>query len=74
MLVPNILGTHLLHVGKRCDKKAKVNLKIYGMAAWETNNSNTHMAQYIKKQSQSYNEIWLVNRIYREKDFSSKVM
>ena len=36
-------------------KKAKVNFKIYGVTTWETNNCNTFMAQYLKKQRQSDN-------------------
>ena len=38
---------------------------------WQTNNYNTHIAQYLKKQSQLDNEIWSVNRIY-QKYFSWK--
>ena len=38
--------------------KAKVNFKIYDVTDWTTNNYNTHIAQYLKKQSQSDNEIW----------------
>ena len=37
------------HVGKRLDEKAKVNFKIYEATDWETNNYNTHTAQYLKK-------------------------
>ena len=37
------------HVGKRLDKKLKVNLKIYVVTAWLTNYYNTHIGQYIKK-------------------------
>ena len=29
------------HVGRRFDKKAKINFKIYGVTKWITNNSNT---------------------------------
>ena len=31
------------------DKKAKVNFKFYDITNWETNNYNTHIAQYLKK-------------------------
>ena len=41
---PDIFG----HVRKRLDKKAKVNFKIYGVINWETNNCNSHVAQYLK--------------------------
>ena len=34
------------HVGKRFDKKAKVNFKIYDVINWETNKYNTHIAQH----------------------------
>ena len=37
------------HLGKRLDKKAKINFKIYNAADWTTNNYNTHIAQYLKK-------------------------
>ena len=37
------------HAGKRLDSKAKVNLKIYGVANWITNNYNTHIARCLKK-------------------------
>ena len=33
--------------GKRLVRK--VNLKIYDVINWETNNYNTHIAQYLKK-------------------------
>ena len=31
------------------DKKDKVNFKIYRVTGWETNNFNTHIAQYLQK-------------------------
>ena len=37
------------HVGKRLAKKAKVNLIIYDVTDYTTNNYNTHIAQYLKK-------------------------
>ena len=45
----NICPYFFDHVGKRLDKKAKVNSKIYDVTDWTTNNSNTHTAQYLKK-------------------------
>ena len=33
-------------VGKRFDKKAKVNFTIYGDTNWITNNYNKHISQY----------------------------
>ena len=36
-------------VGKRLDKKSKVNIKIYDVTSCETNNDNTHIAHYVKK-------------------------
>ena len=50
-------------VEKRLDKKAKNNFKIYDVTDWETNNYDTHIAQYLKKQRQPDNEISSVNRI-----------
>ena len=45
---------------------------MFNVTDWETNNYNTHFAQYLKKQSQSYDEILSVKRIEREKYFLSK--
>ena len=39
---------------KRLDK---INFKFYDLTAWLTNNCNTHIAQYLDKQTQSDNEI-----------------
>ena len=36
-------------VEKRFDYKENVNFKIYDVTTWETNNSNAHVAQYLKK-------------------------
>ena len=47
------------HVGKRLDKKAKANFKIHDVMNCEI---NTHIARYLKKQRQSEDKIWLVNR------------
>ena len=38
-----------LHMGKRLEKKAKVNFKIYDVITSETNNCSTRIAQYLKK-------------------------
>ena len=38
---PNFCG----HVGKRLDKKDKIDLKIYYVTDWITNNYNTHTSQ-----------------------------
>ena len=37
------------HVGKCLDKKVMVNFKICDVTKWETNNYETHVAQYLKK-------------------------
>ena len=37
------------HVQKWLDQKDKVNFEIYDVAAWLTDNCNTHIAQYLKK-------------------------
>ena len=42
---PDVYG----HVGKRLDKKAKINFKVYDVTTWETNNYNKHIAQHLKK-------------------------
>ena len=51
------------HIGKLLDK---VNFKVYDIDC-ETNNCNTHIAQYFKKWRQSGNEISSVNGKYYEK-------
>ena len=45
------------HVEKRLDSKYKVDFKIYDTTTWKTNNDNTHIAQYLKKQRQLDKEI-----------------
>ena len=48
------------HAGKRLDKKAKVDFKIYDIIDWIANNYNTHtLSQDVKA---SY-EVWSVNEI-----------
>ena len=37
------------HIGKLLVKKYKASLKIYAVAAWERNNCDTHIAQYLKR-------------------------
>ena len=37
------------YVRKRFEKKAKVNLEIYDVTNWKTNNYSEHIAQYLKK-------------------------
>ena len=36
-------------VGKRLDKKVKVDFRICDVTKWEANNYNTHIVQYLKK-------------------------
>ena len=36
-------------VTKRLNKKDKIYFKFYDVAAWLTNNCNTHIAQYLEK-------------------------
>ena len=43
--MPDLFG----QVGKRFDKKAMVDFKIYDVTTWQTNNYNTRIAQYLKK-------------------------
>ena len=50
------------NVEKRLEKKNKVNFKFYDVTTWLTNNFNTHITQYLKKQRESDNEIWAVDR------------
>ena len=48
---------------KRLDKKAMLNFKIYDVTDWTANNCNIHITQYLKKERQSGNEIWSVNKM-----------
>ena len=54
------------------DEKPMVNLNIYHITNWETNNYNTHITQYLRKQRKSGNEIWSVNKIL-ENDTENEV-
>ena len=36
---------------------------MYDGTTWETNNCNTHIAQYLKELRKSDNEVWLINII-----------
>ena len=40
--------------------KAQVNFKMYDVTDWQTNNCNTHIAQYLTRYRQPDNEIWSV--------------
>ena len=48
---------------KRLYQKTEVNFKIYGVTDWQTNNYTTHLAQYLKKERKTDNEILLLSRI-----------
>ena len=37
------------HVGKRLDKKAKINFKAYDVTSWEINNYNEHLVRHLEK-------------------------
>ena len=54
---PYFLG----HVEKRLDKKAKANFNVYDVRNWNKSKCNKHIAKYLKKSTQSDNEIWSVN-------------
>ena len=47
----------------RLIRKMKVKFGIYDVTAWEMNNCNTHIAQYLKKEKQSDDENRSINRI-----------
>ena len=53
-------------------KKGKLNFKIYDVINWETNDYNTYIVQYRKKERQSDNEIWSVSRLEHEEYFFEK--
>ena len=51
LFVPEIfkfLFTISGHVGKRLDKKAIVNFKMYDVTNWITSDYNTHVARYLR--------------------------
>ena len=60
-------------VEKQLDQKASVYSKMYDVIDWATDNYNTPIAQYLKKQRQQDNEIWSINRTYQEKYFTWKI-
>ena len=62
----------VLNCRKTIYSKDKVNFKYCDVTTWETNNCNTKIAQFLKKQRQPDNEIQSVNRIKHEKNFSWK--
>ena len=49
------LSWRFRHAEKRLDYTDKANFKIYDVTTWLTNNSNTTVVQYLKKQRQSGN-------------------
>ena len=51
------------HVEKRLDEKANINFKISDVIGWKKNDYNAHTTQKLKKERESDNEIWIVNRI-----------
>ena len=51
------------YIEKRLNKKENFHFKIYDITDWTTNNYKIHIAQYPKKQSQSGNEVWSVDKI-----------
>ena len=57
-------------VEKQLDQKASVYSKMYDVIDWATDNYNTPIAIYLKKQRQKDNEIWSINRTYQEKYFT----
>ena len=58
---------------RRLDRKDKVNFKCYDVTVWLKNTyCNTHIVQYLKKQRQSDDEIWLVNKINMSNIFLEK--
>ena len=57
------------HVQKRLVWKDEVKFKIYDVTTWETNNCNTHIAQYLTKQRKSGNDI---SSVYTRETFFLK--
>ena len=51
------------HVQKTARLERYVNFKIHDVTTWLTNNFNTHIVQYLKKERQPGNETWSVSRI-----------
>ena len=49
------------YVEKRLDKKAKADFNVYDVRNWNKSKCNKHIAKYLKKSTQSDNEIWSVN-------------
>ena len=58
-----ILSWRFGHVEETACLKDKVNFKIFDVTTWLTNNYNTHITQYLRKERQPGIEIWSGNRI-----------
>ena len=71
----NFCSDFFSDVGKQLDKKAKVNFKIYNFPNWETNNYNTHVAQYLKKDKSNSGQIieYNIRNIFLEKLYKNVV-
>ena len=62
------------HVEHRLNWKGKVNFNFFDIATWETNYSNTHIAQYLKKyrQSDTFQLIeYSIRSIFLERPFAN---
>ena len=46
--VPCLIWKAVFIIGKRLDKKAKVNFKSYDVTKWNTKNYNKHIPKYLK--------------------------
>ena len=61
--ISKILSWLFGHLEKWLDQKDKAKFKTYNVTNLLKNNNNTHIDQYLKKERQSANEIWSVNKI-----------
>ena len=61
--ISKILSWLFGHLEKCLDQKDKAKFKTYNVTNLLKNNNNTHIDQYLKKERQSANEIWSVNKI-----------
>ena len=59
----NVLFDVFNHVEKRSGKIAEIDFKNYDVKVYTRSKYKTHIAQYLKKEIQTDNEIWSFNKI-----------
>ena len=61
----SFLSGYFGYVGKRLDKKAIINSKIYDVTDWIKNYQIIYITQYLKRLRQSDNKIWKFGQLIK---------